>query len=174
MVIIKRGARTPLDFDLLDARDLQKAFYTRFKTSYEILVFNTYIKGWAECDLLGIKPSGYVEEIEIKLSRPDFKADFKKNIIIDGVEYKKHDLLASKSASPVNYYWFMAPEGLLAEHEIPSYAGLIELTQWGRASIRKNAPLLHRTKANTEFKYMCVRQQCWRVWQNIFDPVYKE
>jgi hypothetical protein len=80
MVIIKRGARTPLDFDLLDARDLQKAFYTRFKTSYEILVFNTHIQGWAECDLLGIKPSGYVEEIEIKLSRPDFKADFKKTL----------------------------------------------------------------------------------------------
>lgn len=45
---------------------------------------NTYVYNW-ECDYFGVSKSGYAYEIEIKVSRSDFFADFKKA--------KKHRML---------------------------------------------------------------------------------
>ncbi len=48
-----------------------------FDNKYQLL--NSYIFGW-ESDYFGISKSGYIYEIELKISRSDFKADFKKTL----------------------------------------------------------------------------------------------
>lgn len=67
----------------MTASEIQKIIQLRFDThKYEL--FNSYIfnEGW-ECDFFSIAASGYCYEVEIKISRSDFFADFKK---------EKHDL----------------------------------------------------------------------------------
>lgn len=51
--------------------------YLRKNSTLEYLLENTYIFAW-ESDVFGISKSGYINEIEIKTSRSDFLADFKK------------------------------------------------------------------------------------------------
>lgn len=65
---------------------------------------------WHECDMLVLSKSGYLTEIEIKRSWPDFIADFKNN--------HKHE-----SNSIIKYFYYCIPECLLEE----AYEKLIEL-----------------------------------------------
>lgn len=162
----------------MTASNLQQAFYRSEKHRYDLLVANVFIKGWLECDLIGVRLNGHVDEIEIKVSRSDFKADFAKVVPMQegkpGAELvheghltfwqaKKHDLLADGQSS-VNRFWFMTPLGLLTESDIPEHAGLIEVTKTGSLRTTKQAPLLHKQKADDSFRYNCLRQQGWRVW----------
>ncbi len=75
-----------------------------------------------EADWLEVTRSGYVYDYEIKVSRRDFKADFRK---------RKHKRLkdgpsARRQIIPKLFY-FVTPVGLVREHEVPDYAGLIEV-----------------------------------------------
>jgi len=54
---------------------------------YEMLLPNVYVKNSCEMDLLGVRKSGFIDEIEIKMSKSDFNADFKKTSL---VETEKH------------------------------------------------------------------------------------
>ena len=80
---------------------------------------NLNVYDW-ESDVLKITKSGYAYEFEIKISRPDFKNDFKH-------KKKKHLLLELKEnkAKMPNYFYYVVPEGLVTEDEVPEYAGLI-------------------------------------------------
>ncbi|HDX8426105.1 hypothetical protein ACEUAI_20860 [Aeromonas veronii] len=173
MVFVRRKPQIEMN-----ALNLQLAFYQSEHARYELLVANVHIKGWLECDLIGIRKNAQVDEVEIKLSRSDFKADFSKTVAMEkgqlgAVEVqeghltfwqgKKHDLLAA-GLSPVNRFWFMAPLDLLSVDELPEHAGLIEVTKTGSLRITKLAPLLHKRKADDSFRYNCLRQQGWRVW----------
>ena len=86
-----------------------------------------------------------VHEFEIKISRSDFLADFKKREYHpqNGTKHErmaerkhgwapppdayeiKHGLLKSPLWTP-NYFWFCAPKGILRADDIPEYAGFIE------------------------------------------------
>ena len=66
----------------MNTADIFKAF--KVNTTLEYLLENTYIFAW-ESDIFGISKSGYINEIEVKSSRADFQADFKK--------IKKHQIL---------------------------------------------------------------------------------
>jgi hypothetical protein len=71
---------------------LQLKFHTLFQDKYILVGHNTF-PTWShpEMDLFGLRKSGYLDEIEIKLSVSDFKNDFKKIIHIkEGGRYKKH------------------------------------------------------------------------------------
>lgn len=109
--------------------------------------------------------SGYTYEFEIKISRSDFKADFKK--------VEKHTLLGMKENFKVipGHYWegrryspahtdvrildrrkltpnrfyYVTPKGLLTVSDIPEYAGLLEI-EGKKVRITKTAPLLHKEK----------------------------
>jgi len=56
--------------------DIEKALTHRFNSN-KYTIFNTYVYSW-ECDYFSKTTSGYAMEIEIKLSRADFKKDFTK------------------------------------------------------------------------------------------------
>lgn len=128
------------------------------------LVMNLYLKGHSpisthasplglqECDVISISKSDFIYEYEVKISRSDFKADFKK---------PKHTLITEKKFIKEtkkeifylvpNYFYFVVPENLITIDEIPEYAGLMYLTEKGDFNIIKKAPIIHKTKASNEF-----------------------
>ena len=109
---------------------------------------NLNVYDW-ESDVLKITKSGYAYEFEIKISRGDFKNDFKH-------KKKKHLLLESKDngAKMPNYFYYVVPEDLITEDEVPEYAGLlyVHATVIGNSRIYyqfqeiKAAPKLHTNK----------------------------
>jgi hypothetical protein len=110
------------------------------------------IQGLQECDVISISKSDYIYEYEVKISRSDFKADFKK---------PKHNLITEKNFIKEtkketfylvpNYFYFVVPENLISIDEVPSYAGLIYVTETQDYNIIKKAPVIHKTKASNEF-----------------------
>jgi hypothetical protein len=106
------------------------------------------IQGLQECDVISISKSDFIYEYEVKISRSDFKADFKK---------PKHNLITEKKFmietfyKVPNYFYFVVPENLVTIEEVPEYAGLMYLTENGDFNVIKKAPIIHKTKASNEF-----------------------
>lgn len=104
-----------------------------------------------ESDFLALTKSGYLYEGEVKISKSDFKADFKKK--------DKHTLLREsyekiegvEGKLRPHYFFYVVPENLITEDEVPEYAGLVYMTEhfpyWKWV---KQAPLLHKEKFTDE------------------------
>lgn len=162
----------------LTARDLQLAFFRYERDRYQLLVPNTFIKDWFECDIIGVRESGYVDEIEVKISKSDFKEDFKKKIRVDknhclaeestdmktrGYFMNKHRAIQN-SESPINYYWMIFPEGVVSLDEVPEEYGVMYVNDKKRLSVARQAKRLHNRKADQDFKYNCLRNVGWKYW----------
>ena len=108
---------------------------------YEIT--NLYVFDW-ESDYLAITQSGLFYEVEIKISRADFKNDFKN-------KGNKHLILEHNPKAPYthlgmpNYFYYAVPAGLIKAEEVPDYAGLIYVRPWG-VYVEKEAKKLHADK----------------------------
>lgn len=109
---------------------------------------NLYVfsNSW-ESDYLSLTKSGYLYEGEVKISKSDFKADFKKE--------KKHILLETKYNGKSltdndlcpHYFFYAVPEGLIDVSEVPEYAGLVyATTYYPYVKWVKKPPLLHKEK----------------------------
>lgn len=112
--------------------------------AYDIIIPNFY-HGIYEMDVFKLMHSGYVVEYEIKISKSDFKADFKKG--------NKHSLMEDKKCM-CNRFYFVVPEGLININEVPKYAGLIYFTKNEFFHIIKTAPLIHK-QMNVNYKSLC-------------------
>lgn len=107
------------------------------------------ICGLSECDVISISKADFIYEYEVKISKSDFKADFKKN---------KHKLMMERKSVNEsknyyyipNYFYFVVPENLISLEDIPEYAGLMYIINDKFIQIKK-APLLHKTKASAAF-----------------------
>ena len=118
-------------------------------SSVRYLMNNLYVfsNSW-ESDYLSLTNSGYFYEGEVKISKSDFKADFKKE--------KKHLILENnfnKTQIDNNlcphYFFYAVPEGLIDVSEVPEYAGLIYMIDvYPYYKWIKKAPLLHKEKYN--------------------------
>jgi hypothetical protein len=128
------------------------------------VVIPNFFHGMFEMDVFLLKSSGYIYEYEIKVSRSDFKADFKKSYNQgewgdNKKEVFKHDLIA-KGEAPCNRFFFVVPEGLITPEECPSHAGLIyyyeqsKKKNWYGFQIVKNAKLLHK-RSFDNWKDLC-------------------
>lgn len=136
-----------------------------FLGNHEYILQNAYIFNW-ESDIFALSKSKYAVEIEVKVSKSDFLADFKK--------IEKHLLLKNRSKKWImcdkrvyegaqwfykyctfkykevkkcipNRFYYAAPVGILKLSDIPDYAGFIEVYNDGRQfEIIKKAPLLHK------------------------------
>ena len=104
---------------------------------YEIVIPNFYF-GIYEMDLFRLTNSEIIYEYEIKISRSDFFADFKKKF---GNE-TKHSRFENKSCA-CNKFFFVVPENMVGIEEVPSYAGLIYYLGGG-FKIIKAAPMLKK------------------------------
>jgi hypothetical protein len=116
---------------------------------------------WFECDVAQFTAAGYLREYEIKVSRADFFVDAKKESEVLPRKYRapvvmenKHALLAAGSTRGPVQFWFVVPQGLIRINEVPSWAGLIEIS--GKTGFRLSehealkAPRLHGEKIHAK------------------------
>lgn len=139
--------------------------------------------GWWECDLFTVTPADMFVEYEIKISRSDFFNDAKKEdqsrssriLRHQGLPAPtKHTKLAAKDVAGPSRFFFVTPEGLLKDEEIPEWAGLIEvhnLKHRLKACIRKPAPQLHREKVSPKVVEHCHSVFYYRFW-NLRDKIW--
>lgn len=111
-------------------------------SSPEFFLCNMYVFTW-ESDVLILTKSHYWYEIEIKVSRADFKNDLKH-------KFQKHNTLSDADATDKpNYFYYAVPEGLISPEEVPTYAGLIYM-HGSRPEIVKLPQKLHNEKMRTD------------------------
>ena len=126
---------------------LMKSLYEKSKG---IFCSNYQGMGFSECDVIKITKSDLVYEYEIKTSRSDFKADFKKeykhNRLSGGIDKDKEYIKWSGHPGRPNYFYYVCIKDLIKESEIPQYAGLIYI-QGKDIKVIKKAPKLHSFKA---------------------------
>ena len=130
---------------------------------FEILVPNFYLNSYYEMDLIGLRPSGFIDEFEIKLSRSDFAADRKKTLDFQnkGQRYKLEAL--KRGELDINHFWYVTPPGLIdVSKDLPSFAGLIEIGTVVR--VIKFPDRLHSRKANYESRYKIAQKANSRFW----------
>ena len=153
---------------------IQKTLDRFFAISTQKYVLeNLYVFDW-ESDKFIETRSGLIYEFEIKISRSDFKNDFKKadkHVILEGKEefvpsYDKildrwkplhADYYRRERYKKPNYFYYAVPEGMIEAEEVPEYAGLIYVLPEGEWKTKdgkwcndgyyvvKNAPKLHST-----------------------------
>lgn len=159
----------------MTALELQAEFYRCWSQRYEIIAPNIFYRSH-EMDLVGIRRSRYLDEIEIKLSKSDFKADFKKMVAVGEMpnwqEKLKHEALAMGEL-PCNYFSFLLTEELVDACEIPDYSGLYvyDVDKRGRSLIReiKKPPLLHKNKASDNLKADIGQKMIFRYWRMMLN-----
>jgi len=119
-----------------------------------------------ENDFVTLFESGYIAEIEIKVSRSDFQDDFSGKV-------PKHELLKEGTEWEVipNKFYYCTPRGLLLTSMIPSYAGLIEATSDGNGNLSctivKEAPFIHKQDVYSKVKDRIFRKLAWRYRQML-------
>lgn len=139
-----------------------------------------YVFNWESDKLLWTK-SGYIYEFEIKISKADFKNDFKhkqeKHIcLVSGrsqrlvEEYSKSlfehyrkkrdsnrwtdeqirewycDVDRFSQWKKPNYFYYVVPEGMITEDDVPEYAGLVYVAEEAGMRVVKKAQCLHKEK----------------------------
>lgn len=154
----------------INLHEIIHALSIHFKT-HELMAYNTFaLQNRLEADFLSITRSGYVHEVEMKISKTDFKADFKK--ISAGK--LKHDLI--KDGKLANYFWFCTPLNLLDINDIPDYCGLIEFFVDGKKNIKlvvkQNAPKIHASKVKDDVRLAMLRSMYYRAWTTQRELAY--
>lgn len=189
----------------------------RWKSNPKYIIENLYVFDW-ESDMLIETRSGYLYEVECKISLADFKNDFTN-------KWQKHELLSTghwrtavfvrrvtdekeldlhyrpfpgyqivkegkawnvyiknvecgfgkppKHRRP-NYFSYCVPWYLSAKvlPLLPSYAGLIVLTEDGRLNEIKKAPMLHDNKYTDEELRLCQKfYYAYRNWKENLEAM---
>lgn len=119
----------------MTAKDIEKACEQQL--SYDYIINNVYFFE-NESDVLLIRKSGVILNFEIKTSRGDFKADFKK-------PWHQSLLNRDKEKTP-NYFSYVCTENLIRLDECPEYAGLYYVSEDGRIKEIKKPIKLHSYK----------------------------
>jgi len=154
----------------MNAKEIQDIIGNLFST-HDHHFHNRYIFGsdW-ESDFFSVAKSGYIYEVEVKISKSDYAADFlkfkhklfegrKQDSVTKDAKYRyskrwKKQIRRSpeKEVNPQtvkmpNRFFFACPHGLIDVSEIPEYAGLIYVGDSVHSTkVIKQAPLLHKRK----------------------------
>lgn len=147
---------------------------------------NLNVFAW-ESDSLAITKSKYAYEFEIKISRADFKNDFKhkkmKHQMLEGTYQLFGDEFLGDGKMSLtdkpNYFYYVVPENLITIEEVPSYAGLVYVKPrynregkiyWYDANVVKEAPKLHKEKIDeTHLKLMDKFYYNYRSWKHKYE-----
>jgi hypothetical protein len=152
----------------ITSNDIKKSLWHHY-SNYDYRLFNSYIFDWESDFFFVSKDKGYAYEIEIKISKGDFKADFKKgdkhhlltlhksSIITQKTSLKAFGLINGKQTQLYsgvsflrpqlkipNKFYYACPEGLLKAEDVPEYAGLLFISKRGVVTKIKEAPFLHK------------------------------
>lgn len=170
----------------MKTNDIKSALMKSLYDDKGLLCDNFQGCGLAECDVLRITGSNLTYEYEIKTSRSDFKADFKKerkHLILQGLhktnphkwkypggETDTEAVLQERHGTVhrCNYFYYVCPSHLIKESEVPQYSGLIWIED-DYVEIMKKAPKLHSFKATDKL----IRKVCHTLSaRNIFGSSY--
>lgn len=145
----------------------------RYFCSNTFCMSNSPHFGYGESDFLSITRAGLITETEIKRSRSDFHADFKK--------VKKHNMLKSKTGSPVQYFYFACPEDMISLAEVPEYAGLIYIYEWEHrygfnaiSKVIKPAPQLNKNHATDKQKIAMYESLQHKFYRGVSPQIRKK
>lgn len=146
----------------------------------QIIVPNCVGMTGEEADLLVLHDSGYMEEVEIKVSKSDFRREFAKKAhkhkaLQEGLPRLKHEggLFRGDFSEPrphlIRRFWFAMPIDLAMalRSEIPEWAGLIgvvEARSWGHRILKKAPNLKHARKLTDAERLQLVRYGYVRYW----------
>lgn len=113
---------------------------SHYNQGYTYRLNNIFIYGndW-ESDFFCVDDEGYASEFEIKISRADFKGDFKKYKHLLFRKMNKRGLLMP------NKFYYVVPDGMVSPDDIPRYAGLIYVVG-SHLKVVRRAPYLHKEK----------------------------
>jgi hypothetical protein len=149
--------------------ELQRAFVTSYmwsKQRYTFVAPNCYLawSDFSEFDLLCIRRSGFMDEVEIKRTMSDFRADFKKT---SRHHLNKHQQLAQGN-TPANYFWFLMTEELAdkVKDEIPDHCG-VYIKQRSFVRELKKAPRLHKNKVSQTTRIHLGEKMMHRYWRQV-------
>ena len=156
-----------------------KLLSSKYKDTTRFRVSNIYVfkDDWESDFFIVQKASGYCYEIEIKITRADFFADFKKRekheILKTGKysqRWQQHNRetnqweLMSKEVEYTfrpNKFFYCVPEGLISVNELPEYAGLMYAKDYTINTI-KEAKFIHREKLMFETRLCDKFYWYWR------------
>jgi len=158
----------------MNALELQLAFNATQQQRYTLMIPNTHFNQGYEMDIMCVRNGSLmVEEIEIKTSRSDFLADFRKTV---GRFRMKHEEL-QRGNLIANYFCFLVPALLLAkiEDDIPEYAGIYtgyrlneprnkHVDFAGYIRRVRNPKRLHKNKPTEKLLYKKTRGMTFRYW----------
>ena len=108
-------------------------------------IANLFVFGW-ESDFLLKTKAGYWYEVEVKISRADFKNDRKH-------KSEKYDILEGRQDGlRPNYFSYCVPAHLLDKVAdlIPSWAGICTVNDWGQVRLVRIAAPLHSEKISDD------------------------
>lgn len=156
----------------MNADQLALAFHRTQEQRYTLMIPNTVSELGYEMDIMCVRNSSlYVEEIEIKTSRSDFLADFRKTI---GARRVKHTELKNGKLL-ANYFCFLVPHDLLSkiQDDIPDYCGIYTgyvATDWrhqesGMIRQIRKPKILHKGKPSERLLYKKARGVTFRYWR---------
>ena len=112
---------------MIKVEELTHAYVSNFCDFEQHLILTNHFHTDWEADILIIDKEGFSHEIEIKLSKADFKNDFKKSYTNEksGEKFLKHDKIRSGDYV-CNHFSFLFPMGMVNSAEIPEHCGIIE------------------------------------------------
>ena len=162
---------------------IQHAFFLHFVQRYEIVLPNSFLTwNMGEMDICGVRKSGYVDEVEIKLSRADFLADYRKTVEVETEEtyvrctLNRYDAIDKHTAvvagqTHANYYSFLMAESLALKcvGDMAEQYGVYTyyIADQGCVQIKtmRTPKRLHARKISDTLKYKIARKGVYRMWE---------
>lgn len=135
-----------------------------------------------EADLFAIRPSGLCDEIEIKVSKADFRVDEKKTVkILDestpNLRWNRYNDVSKRTALQdghmSNYFWYAFPKGMIDHADVPQWAGIIEVDGLLNAREVRMPKRLHAKKMSIEAQLKQIKKLGYRFW-NLVRKVKKD
>lgn len=159
----------------MNSKEIQQALVRHRYDVRRVLVMRNCCFTGFEADLLVIQPTGYVTEIEIKISVSDYLNEFKAT-----TKKKKHARLQAAMDGDVNkkvtwkarhpnlikHFYYAFPEELwpkIAKKEMPEYAGVL-LVSRGRVKELRKPKKLACVPATQEQQIAMLRSSYFRDW----------
>lgn len=180
--LIKMQSTQQTNAEIVTDRLIQQSYRNEFHNRYDFMAPNIFVDGGQfECDLIGLRPSGFMDEIEMNCNVSDYKADFKKNSRFGGWwdsanqrsvnprGYKHEQIQAGRLLC--NYFSFLVPIDMVKKIDVPDYCGLYGWHQprkgffYLKIETIKKGPKLHNEKrVNERLKYLILLKVNHRFW----------
>lgn len=128
--------------EALTCYDIQRALFLHHDKGGAVICFNSTRALAHEADVLVLRKTGVSLEYEVKVSRADFRADFRKLL--------KHRQLSKGNRQGPQHFSYACEPGLIGLDDLPDYCGLVHISR-GRAypgelivTVLRAAPRLHK------------------------------